>query len=64
VVAEPARIDLGAVARDDSGALEALDALGDGRGGEADAAAELGERDAAVGRELADDSTVALVDPR
>ena len=46
--AECARIELGAVAGNDARALQALDALGHGGRGEADAAAELRHRDAAV----------------
>src|SRR5262249_10609440 len=49
LVAEGTRIDLGSVAGDHAGALEALNALGDRRRGEVDAPAELGERDPAVG---------------
>ena len=64
LVAECARVDLGSVARDHAVALEPLDALGDRRRREADPPAQLGERDAPVRRELADDSTVGLVDLR
>src|SRR6266516_4506716 len=60
-VAEGTGIDLGAVAGDDAGPLETLDALGDRRGGQAHAPAEFGEGDAAVARELADDLTVGRV---
>ncbi|MCY1365330.1 hypothetical protein D9M69_521700 [compost metagenome] len=42
------RVQAGVVAEDDALALQAADPLGAGRGGEADALAELGEGDAAV----------------
>src|SRR5204863_7560238 len=62
LVTERARVELGAVAGDDARLLEALDPLGDRRGGEVDAPAELGERHAAVCGEFADDLTVGWVD--
>ena len=58
LVAEGAGIDLGAVTDDDARPLEALDALGHRRRRQVDAPAKLGERDAAVGRQLTDDLTV------
>ena len=61
LVAERARIDLGPVAGDHPGPLETLNPLGDGRGRQIHPPAELGERDAAVGRQLADDLTVSSV---
>src|SRR5438045_1548547 len=60
-VAERARVDLGAIAGDHALALEALHARGNRGRREPDAAAELGDRKPAVGRELADDLTVDLV---
>ena len=51
-------VDLGAVAGDDAGALEPLNALGDGRGREADAAAELRHPQPAVGSEFLEELQV------
>ena len=51
-VAEPARVDLGAVAGDHAVLLEAPQALGHRRRRQPDAAAELGERRAGVGLQL------------
>ena len=61
-VAERPRVDLGAVAGDHAVPLEPLDALGNGGRGEADATAELRERDAPIGAQLAEDLTVDLID--
>jgi hypothetical protein len=61
LVAERARVDLGALARDHLLALEALHASSDRGRREAHATIELGDRESAVGRELADDLTVDLV---
>ena len=57
LVAERARVDLGAVSGDHPRALEPLDARRDGRRREADAPAELGDRPA-VGLELREHSAV------
>ena len=64
LVAERARVDLGAVAGDHPGLLEAPDALGDRRRGQVRPAPELGERDAAIAGKLADDLVVDLVENR
>src|SRR6266487_5281138 len=62
LVAQGTGVDLGAVPDDDSGPLKALDAFGHRGRGQIDAPAELGERDATVGCELADDLTVGGID--
>jgi hypothetical protein len=62
LVAEGAGIDLGAVAGDHTGSLETLNPLGHSRRGEVDPSAQLGDRDAAVPCQLADDLTVGRVD--
>ena len=62
LIAEGAGINLGAVACDHAGPLEALDALGHSWRRQVDAPAQLGERDAAIARQLADDPTVGRVD--
>ena len=54
--------DLGAVAADDAGVLEALQALPERRGGQVDLAGEVGLGDAAVGGEDGEDLQVAVVE--
>ena len=60
-ITEAARVDLGPVAGDDTYSFETLDALGDRWRRQADAAPELGEGDAAVGRQLTEDLAVSIV---
>ena len=62
-ISERSRIDLGAVAGDDPGLLEAPDTLGGGGRREAESPAELGERETAVDDQLGDDLMVDLVQP-
>jgi hypothetical protein len=61
--ADPAAIDLGAVAGDDAEFLEPLHAAPGGRRRQADAAGELGVRQARVGLQLAQDGDVEPVQP-
>ena len=56
--AEGPEVELGAVAADEAEAFQLLDALRGGGGAEADAAGELGERDARVGGEFKEDLLV------
>jgi hypothetical protein len=60
--AEGLEVDVGAVAADDFEGLEAAEALGGGGWREADAAAELGDGEAGVGGELAEELTVEGVE--
>ena len=59
--AERARVDVGAVAADHAAALEPREPVRDRRGREADAAAELGERQPGVGLQLGDQGEVGVV---
>ena len=61
LVAEHARVDLGAVAGDHARPLEPLDALRDSRGRQADSSAELRERDTSIGGQFTEDLTVSCV---
>ena len=60
-VAERARVELGAVARDRTGLLEPREPVRHRGGGEADAAAELGVRQAGVGLDLLEQGDVDAV---
>ena len=61
-IADRARIDARVVARDHAEPLQTLHPLPDGRRGEVDPASELGDRDASVQLQLADDPSVDLVE--
>ena len=60
--AEGAEVDLGTIAADDFDGFQAAETLGCGRGREADTAAELGDGEAGVGGELADELAIDGVD--
>jgi hypothetical protein len=59
--AQPSRVDLGPIARDDAAALEPAQTLGGRLRGEADAAAELDQRQAGVRLERLEDAQVGDV---
>src|SRR4051812_48557467 len=60
-VAQRPRVDVDVVAADDAVALEATEALGDSRRGQADAAAELRHAEARVGLQLGEEPEVRHV---
>ena len=62
LVAERARVDVGAVAADDAGLLEPREPLADGRSGQPDAPAELGEAEPRVVLQRLDQLAIGRVE--